>query len=695
MTDLIHIGTLTHTPSGALATVTGLWATGPADAAVLTADSPAGDTVSVFAVPAAGLASFQSQSPRDPAAPDLSPVAPPPLPLSLNGQAHLLHLSADTHALILSTDAGAGTPQTEIARVGAADGLGLQTPTGLELIEAWGKTYAIVGAAGSSSLSVVEVTATGALVPRDHVFDDMESRFSGVTALTSVQAGDRVFVLAGGADDGITLFELLANGQLVLRDTVADDHGLTLDDPAALAAVASDYVLQVFAGSESEPGITQFSAALGVPGATLLAGTRSAQLQGSDGDDRLIGGPAADTLVGAAGRDTLLDGGGADSLTGGAGRDLFVLVADGAEDHILDFDPGQDALDLTGWEFLRSPAQLQIASTATGAQITYGAESLILTSATGAPISVQSLLALEMLPLSRVPFLSTTAPATLSGAGGADLLEGNYLDNTVSGGAGSDTLLGAGGNDTMAGGIGADLLDGGAGDDILRGDGGYDLLVGSAGADQLYGNAGNDTLEGGHGNDALYGGIGADILIGGAGHDILSGADGFDILQGGDGFDTLQGNAGNDRLEGGADADDLRGGQGNDLLYGGDGADVLRGETGADELFGGAGNDTVAGGEGADWLAGEEGDDLLIGFTGADTFVFASGRDVIEDFGTVDRILLDAAALGISGMTPQQVIGQFRTTQDGDSVFDFGGGDVLIVENRPTGSFFETVLDIL
>ncbi len=163
---------------------------------------------------------------------------------------------------------------------------GLQTPTGLELIEAWGRTYAIVGAAGSSSLSVVEVTATGALVPRDHVFDDMESRFLGVTALTSVLAGDRAFVLAGGADDGITLFELLPGGRLLLRDTVADGHGLTLDDPAALAAVAGSHALQVFAGSESEPGITQFSASLGVPGTTLVAGTRSVQPQGDPGENR-------------------------------------------------------------------------------------------------------------------------------------------------------------------------------------------------------------------------------------------------------------------------------------------------------------------------------------------------------------------------------------------------------------------------
>ncbi|MDJ0994745.1 MAG: calcium-binding protein [Dinoroseobacter sp.] len=692
MTDLVHIGTLTHTPSGALATVTGLWAQELGGDMLLYADSPAGDTVSVFAVPAAGQASFQSEGPRPPEMPIL--FAPPPaLPVSLGGQPLLLHLSTDTHALILSTDAGDGTPEIEITRVGAGDGLGIQAPTGLELIEAWGKTYAIVGSAGSSSVTVVEVTQAGALVPRDHVFDDMESRFSGVTALTSTVAGDRVFLGAGGADDGLTLFELLPNGQLLLRDTVEDAAALTLDDPAALAMVATDYVLQVFAGSESEAGITQFSASLGVAGVTLIAGTRGENLNGGSGDDRLIGGPDADMLHGHAGRDTLLDGAGADTLSGGTGRDLFVLVADGAEDHIFDFDPTQDALDLSGWAFLRDPAQLQITTTATGAAISYGAESLILTSADGGAISVQSLLALDLLPLSRAPFLSTTAPESLFGTGGSDFLEGNHFDNTVSGGAGSDTLLGAEGDDTMGGGIGADLLDGGAGDDILRGDGGYDLLIGSAGADWLYGNAGNDRLDGGAGDDALYGGIGADTLLGGAGNDTLSGAEGFDDLQGGEGADILQGNSGNDTLDGGAGADDLRGGQGNDVLYGRDGADVLRGETGADQIFGGAGNDTVAGGDGSDWLDGGEGDDLLIGFTGADTFVFASGHDVIEDFGTVDQILLDAVALGIVGMSPQEVIDQYRTTQDGDSVFDFGDGNVLTVEDRPTGPFFEAAID--
>jgi hypothetical protein len=53
-----------------------------------------------------------------------------------------------------------------------------------------------------------------------------------------------------------------------------------------------------------------------------------------------------EVLAGGAGVDWLVAQGGSDTLTGGAGKDAFVLVEDRPGDRILDFQPGQDQLQL-------------------------------------------------------------------------------------------------------------------------------------------------------------------------------------------------------------------------------------------------------------------------------------------------------------------------------------------------------------
>ncbi len=78
-------------------------------------------------------------------------------------------------------------------------------------------------------------------------------------------------------------------------------------------------------------------------------------LYGGDGNDRLMagsdndllyGGTGNDNLIGFDGNDTLTDGAGVDTLNGGTGADVFILVADGAIDHIVDFQDGIDHIQL-------------------------------------------------------------------------------------------------------------------------------------------------------------------------------------------------------------------------------------------------------------------------------------------------------------------------------------------------------------
>ena len=111
-------------------------------------------------------------------------------------------------------------------------------------------------------------------------------------------------------------------------------------------------------------------------------------LSGTGGDDRIIGGAGADTLSGGAGDDFLHDRAGVDHLTGGAGADTFVMARDGQADYIHDFQQGFDHIDLSDWGRIYSAAGLTITATATGATVSYGAEVLDITSATGSSLTL-------------------------------------------------------------------------------------------------------------------------------------------------------------------------------------------------------------------------------------------------------------------------------------------------------------------
>src|SRR5690606_37788719 len=116
---------------------------------------------------------------------------------------------------------------------------------------------------------------------------------------------------------------------------------------------------------------------------------------------------------------------------------------------------------------------------------------------------------------------------------------------------------------------------------------------------------------------------------------------------------------------------------------------------GADVVFGGAGNDWIDGGGGNDTLDGGIGNDVLTGGVGADRFVFLAdyGQDRVTDFtDDVDTLFLDDALWG-GGLTVAQVVATFASVQGGDTVFDFGGGETVILEH--TGSLGLLLDDIL
>ncbi|WP_423828601.1 calcium-binding protein, partial [Sphingomonas paucimobilis] len=321
---------------------------------------------------------------------------------TLGGKTYLFTASATEHGVSTWSVASNGN-LLGIHDMGNPDGLWISSPTALEKVDLDGRSYLVLASAGTDSLSVLRIEASGALTIVDHLLDTRDTRFGAVSAIAVVNYRGQAYVIAGGGDDGITVLQMLPGGQLVARATLADTTAMSLDNVSAIAATGAGDGLDIFVASASEDGITRLRYDIGPVGQTLTAAAEGSTLSGTLGGDILTGLNGDDRLNGGQGDDILRDGGGQDVMTGGPGADIFVLAPDGARDTVTDFEVGIDRIDLSAWPMLRSKDQLTLAMTATGFTITYGDELLVVQSAAGKTIDHRTLPAMDLMAGARIP----------------------------------------------------------------------------------------------------------------------------------------------------------------------------------------------------------------------------------------------------------------------------------------------------
>lgn len=223
-------------------------------------------------------------------------------------------------------------------------------------------------------------------------------------------------------------------------------------------------------------------------------------IDGTPGDNRLIGEDVGEWIYCRGGDDTVRAHGGDDVIEVGRG------------DEGADLIDGGDGVDLLILDRSRSTEDLRIDLTDPSRTQRLGDGTIIRN-------------------VEHLDFI---------GGGGDDTVVGFGIWN-LDGGAGDDSLVGNG----------AHQMFGGAGDDVIRqnGDRGYlmsggdgsDTMFASQFGDRLFGDAGKDTLVGGAEGDQLTGGKGDDRIDGGGGNDIIviDAGDGIDSVHGGDGEDYL------------------------------------------------------------------------------------------------------------------------------------------------------------
>ena len=444
-------------------------------------------------------------------------------------------------------------------------------------------------------------------------------------------------------------------------------------------------------------------------------------LNGTAGDDVLIGGTSDDTLNGFEGLDTLnggdgndllVGGNGADSATGGAGNDTFLYrTASHASvgDVITDFASG-DLIDISGIDAKPNTDGIQqftfIGSNAFNArsgELRYAGGVLSGDvngdGQTDFQIAISNGYVLKAADIIGAggngdPVIPPIVAMVLNGTAGNDVLTGNIADDTLNGFDGLDTLNGGDGNDLLVGGNGADRATGGAGNDTFL----YRTASNASVGDVITDFASGDLIDI-SGIDAKPNtdGIQQFTFIGSNAFNARSGELRYagGVLSGdfnGDGQTDFQIAISNgyvlkaaDIIGAGGNGDPvtppivgmvLNGTTGNDVLTGDIADDTLNGYSGADLLTGKAGNDNLVGGNGAD---------TLVGGNGEDHFVYLSASnataDVISDLDDVD--IIDLAGVDAkSGMAGDQAF-----TFIGSSAFSGTSGELRYAGGDLSGDY--------
>ncbi len=603
----------------------------------------------------------------------------------------------------------------------------------------------------------VVVTLNGAIAATVTVGGVAEDTISNIENVTGgngndILTGDSLAnALSGGGGNDILMgaggVDMLDGGSGIDTADFSDQSlGVTLTLSGAIVATSK-------LGGVNADGVVNIENIKGGSGADTLTGDAQANtLQGGANDDVLTGLGGKDVLDGGTGADTarysekttsvvvtlngdsdvsLMIGGvaedtlrGIENITGDTAADTITgdslanVFDGGLGDDILAGLAGNDVLDGNGGVDTASYAESAAAVVMTLA----GAAD---TTVTIGGVAEDTIRNIENIigGTAGDTITGDSLANTLSGRGGADILDGGAGIDTASyaeatdavavtlngataaqvtvGGSADDTirnienLIGGSGDDTFQGDLLVNALSGGAGDDTLAGMGGLDVLDGGLGSDTA---SFADktlavvvTLNGGLPVIAKVGGINDDTLrnienVTGGGADRITGGVGIDIIDGGTGIDTA---IYSDTT--GPISVVLNGSTNAMVTIGGVAQDIIRnienivGGSGIDQIVGDALVNVIDGGGGDDLLRGGGGIDILDGGTGLDTAYYdtASQSVVVTLTGSI------ATTVKINGVNDDQIRNIERVfggsaadilTGDGADNLLRGGGGIDILD---------------
>ena len=435
---------------------------------------------------------------------------------------------------------------------------------------------------------------------------------------------------------------------------------------------------------------------------TIQLNSSGGPLNGTPGDDVLLGTAEAETINGFGGNDTINGLGGADVLDGGDGDDIFIITVAG-EGSILGGD-GHDTVIINS-----NDGTFFISDGGNPSQVNHTLGQAFFSFSSSQSYTLQNVERVEVLNLlgdltilgiegtssDDILDVSNETPTSrvtvLAGMGNDTIVAGNTTNHSLFGGDGNDVIIGGDRNDRIYGGAGADTISGGLGSDILdyfnssaavnvnlatgSASGGHatgdtfsgiegldgselfgDILTGDSSNNNIFGQGGDDVIDGGEGNDFIHGGSGIDNAVysgARANYTVTVNMNGLYTVTdnvGTDGQDTLENIEFLEFSDGIIDIETAAQGSPSDPINGTTGNDnPLNGTAGDDIINGLAGNDIINGLEGDDVINGDDGADLLNGGLGADVLNGGLGFDSADYRGATTGVAFNVVTGGTGG----------------------------------------------
>jgi Ca2+-binding RTX toxin-like protein/subtilisin-like proprotein convertase family protein len=185
----------------------------------------------------------------------------------------------------------------------------------------------------------------------------------------------------------------------------------------------------------------------------------SVVINGTNGNDNLVGGAGNDIISGGTGNDTIKGNLGSNLLTGGAGDDIFVISKNpGEADIIADFE-AFDSLQFDGFTSGTKVSDFSYIEEGNSATFDLG---------DGQKLTFQNAKAADILHyLSYANVISVTNSYNGTAANEKIMLSTSADSKVINGGDGDDLI---------SGGDGDDIINGGKGNDILRGGKWFDIF---------------------------------------------------------------------------------------------------------------------------------------------------------------------------------------------------------------------------
>ncbi|MFC3612588.1 calcium-binding protein [Lutimaribacter marinistellae] len=547
----------------------------------------------------------------------------------------------------------------------------LESVSAMDSIAVGGRRFVIAASAAEDGLTIYEHRANGDLNQRGSYGFSEQLPVNTPTALHTVEIEGRGFVLMTSfGSSSLSVLEVREGGQLVFIDQVNDTIGTRFYRPAALDVISVDgRVLVAVAGNDG--GLSLFRM---LPGGRLmhleaLEDTTGAALAGISQLRFVQNGAQLDLYALAAREGGLtriaVDPG--EGVSGGqTGTAADDILSDGDGSEVLTGRAGRDV-------FVFTPD----GQADTIADFEPGIDRIDLSGFAG------------LFGLDDLVMRGNSNGITLTWADETLILrsaDGRRIDPLhLSHGMLFDSdhvivpdalpVLGSATNDTFEWRAGPDTFDGGQGLDTVSYDGAPDRIVidlsdSSRNARTAEGDVliGIEAVIGTGSNDTIRGSEADNVLDGGNGHDLLEGRDGDDVIVTGRGWDTVDGGTGNDTLDLGTviapvNADLAAG----TATSGGETKEIRNIENVAGSEF----DDRVAGDTGSNVLRGRDGNDRLLGLAGDDVLDGGAGADTLNGGDGDDRI-----TGGPSG--PSADLRDVIFGGAGDDRVEGGGGNDLI-----------------